>query len=348
MAYRLLPGIVEKIERTMAELQVRSVDPKRTPRAAAKKQARVYMTPVITAKGETLWFKSSLQDWAWVRETLREEIRIYRLFADYEKKAHPAFTSPTLVTKHDDRRGFVWFLRKYWDGLSAGDMNDEFGFSDQFFRRISPTIAARALKDVRGMTGFIRRRFTPNVHQLRWYFRDWEYYRQTFWQPLLSHRLNPGWQKKDVDTLEAWLLEQRTTLSRHASVFTHGDLYPNNVMICPGTRRPLVLFDWELSHFNLPTFDAVMVYLQAWRRPAWQAPFKKQVMRDLGDSALNQRLWKIAQLSLATRLGGFAWHRLTNLLPDRYLPLPKKYRPVVTRMYAAMTRELREVLSVVR
>lgn len=348
MAYRLLPGIVKKIEATMAELDIRPIDPKRTPADAAKKQSRVYMTPVTTRRGGTLWFKSSLQDWAWVRETLREEVRIYRLFADYEKKYHPVFTSPTLVTNHDDRHGHVWFLRKYWDGLSAGDMNDEFGFSDQFFRRIPPMAMARALKDVRSMTTFVRRRFQPTAHNLRWYFRDWEYYRKTFWRPIVSHRLNPGWQKKDVDVLEAWLLEQRGVLARYATTFTHGDLYPNNVMICPGTRRPLVLFDWELSHLNVPTFDAVMVYLQAWRRPVWQTSFKKLFITELGDTATNQKLWMIAELSLATRLGAFAYHRLTNALPGRYLPLPVKYRAVVSKMYLTMSRHLQDLLSVIR
>lgn len=347
MAYRLLPGIVEKIERVLAELAVRPVEASHTPAVAAKKKSRVYMTPVITARGATLWFKSSLQDWAWVRETLREEIRIHRLFAEYEKKHRPSFASPALVAGHDDRRGHVWFLRKYWDGLPAGDMNDEFGYSDQFYRRVTPAAFARALRDVRAMTPFVRRNFQPTSHQLRWYLTDWSYYRQTFWRPLLAHPLNLGWSKKDLDAAEAWLIEQRPFIARHATTFTHGDLYPNNVMLAPGLRRSLVLFDWELSHANLPTFDPMMVYLQAWRRPAWQSAFRRLVLRDLGDTPTTRRQWQIAQLSLTTRLAAFAFHRLTNSLPDRYPPLAKKHRPLVRRLWRAMSRELQDIMSVV-
>lgn len=348
MTYHLLPGIIGKIERMLAELRVKPVDQTATPTAFAKKKSRVYMTPVVTEKGATLWFKSSLQDWSWVRSTLREEIRVHRIFAEYEKKHKPSFDSPTLLAGHDDRRGFVWFLRKYWDGLPAGDMNDEFGFSDQFFRRVSPLAMARALRDARGMTSFVRRRMEPETHGLRWYMNDWEYYRKTFWRPLVNHRLNPGWTKSDIDALQGWLLDQRRTLERHANVFTHGDLYPNNIMISPGTRRSIVLFDWELSHLNLASFDAVMVWLQAWRRPAWQTAFRLATERDLGSTPMQARLWSIATLSLATRLGAFAWHRLTNHLPDRYPPLLPKQRPRVEKMYAHMIRQLDRVRNMVR
>ncbi len=348
MAYHLLPGIVEKIERALAELRVRPADRAATPANFAAKQSRVYMTPVVTRRGTTLWFKSSLQDWPWARTTLREEIRIHRLFAEYEKRGRPCFDSPTLVAGHDDRHGFVWFLRKYWDGLLAGDMNDEFGFSDQFFRRVRPTMMANVLRDVRLMTPFVRALMDPAVHQLRWYMTDWDYYRKTFWRPLLANPTERAWKKTDVDALTGWLLDQRLIIARAARTFTHGDLYPNNIMISPGTRRPVVLFDWELSHLNLPTFDPVMVYLQAWRRPVWQKIFRAQVLADLGPTPRMIRLWDVAALSLATRLGAFAYHRLTNSLPRRYPRLPTKHRPTLARMSLAMMAELRRVRDMVR
>lgn len=348
MAYRLLPGIVKKIERTMSDLRVRPVDPAATPAAFAKKKSRVFMTPVRTGRGQVVWFKSSLQDWAWVRQTLREEIRVHRALADYDAAHRPSFDSPAFIAGHDDRHGLVWFLRKYFQALPAGNMNDEFGFSDQFFRRVTPAMMARVLRDVRTMTPFIRRRLSPPTHQLAWYMADWQYYQKTFWRPLLAHRFNPGWEKKDVDSLEGWLLDQRAILVRHATTFTHGDLYPNNIMVSPATQRPVVLFDWELSHFNLPTFDATMVYLQAWRRPQWQANFAERIIDDLGATPLAKRWWAITRLSLATRLSAFAFHRLTNYLPERYPVLPQKYQPRMARMYVAMTKELQSAVDMVR
>jgi len=341
MSYRLVPGILSKIQHTMDELGVRPAEASATPLAAAKKKDRVYMTPVITKRGATVWFKSTLQDWAWVRSTIREEIRIQKLFTAYQKARRPSFDSPTYLASHDDRHGHVWLLRKYWQALYAGDMVEDFGFSDQFFRRISPATMVRALADVRAMTPFVRRRFDLTTHHLDWYMTDWQYYRKTFWRPLVQgHRLNSGWTNAQVDGLEAWLLEQRQFLAQRAATFTHGDFYPNNIMIQPSSRRPLVLFDWELSHLNLPTFDSTMAYLQAWRRPAWQKEFQRLTIRELGDTATTNKAWQITTLSLATRLGAFAWHRLTNYLPERYPTLPKRHVPTLRAMYGRMMREL--------
>lgn len=342
-AYRLVPGIIDKIDRTMAGLGVRPADAAVTPAAAAKRRDRVYMAPVVTSRGATVWFKSTLQDWAWVRTTVREEIIIQRLFAAYERRHRPSFESPTYLASHDDRRGHVWLLRKYWQALYAGDMVDEFGFSDQFFRRVSPATMARALGDIRHMTLFLRRRFHPSVHHLDWYATDWRYYRRTFWRPLLEHRLNPGWTRPHVNALEAWLIDQRRFLSRQATAFTHGDLYPNNIMIQSMARRPVVIIDWELSHLNLPTFDPSMVYLHAWRRPAWQKELRRLTLAALGNDAAAERSWRLSSLSLATRLAGFAWHRLTDFLPERYPSLRRQQVSTVRAMYERMMGELRRL-----
>ncbi len=339
--YAIIPQAPEWIEQTLAELRIRPLDPKFTPAVAQRKRARFYMTPVLDQRGRLAWFKATLQNSPGLRPGLREEIRVQKTFAEYERRGRPAFDSPSYIASHDNRRGFIWLLRKYWQGLYAGDMDHWFGLNPTFFRRVAPVAMARILGDVRKMTPLIKRRIALPTHDLGWYLLDFHFYRRNFFRPLLSSNLNPGWKLGDIDRLEELLHDHRRFLRRQAVVFSHGDFYPNNIMVRPGGSRPVVLFDWELSHLNLPTFDAVMLYLHAWRHPVWRERFKRETLDLLGQTASARLSWRLATLSLATRLAGFGFIRLTNSQPDRYPHLPLKQRPVMTRMFRSHLDQLR-------
>lgn len=337
--YQVIAQAPGRIGIVLNTLRIRPAGPRLTPEVAIKNQARFYAVPVVTTGGQTAWFKAGLQRSPWLQQSLREEIRVQRAFADYELAHRPDFDSPSYLQSGDDRRGFAWLLRKYWTGQFAGNMDDSFGLTDVFLRQVSPGRMAKVLADVRAMTGFMKRRLKPPVHNLSWYLLDWGYYRQHFFRRWLGHRLNPGWRRHDLDRLENWLRRQRPFIARHTTVFTHGDLYPNNIMI-RRNPRPVVLFDWELTHLNLPTFDPVMIYLQAWRRPGWQRAFRQVVFRQLGASPATQLAWRLAMVSLATRLTAFCWFRLTNGQPERYPPLPVVHRPTIRRLYRLNLAEL--------
>jgi hypothetical protein len=139
-------------------------------------------------------------------------------------------------------------------------------------------------------------------------------------------------------------LTHRRFIREHAVHFTHGDLYPTNIMIRAVARRPVVIFDWELAHLNLPTFDASMVYLHAWRRPVWQKSFKALVLSSLKNTPAAKLAWQITTVSLATRMAGFCYIRLHNLQPMRYPRLPARQRSELTNLYHYYLRELRRAL----
>lgn len=328
--YTLVSGVIKKIEQAMSRLNIRSVDKKFTPAVAAKRQARFYMTPVVTAAGETVWFKATLQDSIWLRRGLREETRVQRALADYEDRYHPIFDSPAYIAA-EEARGFLWLMRKYWQGFFAGDMGQQYGATNKFLDAVPAERMARVLGDVRAMTTFMRRRIKLDVHNLGWYLMDFHYYRPHFFRPLLRHSLNPGWRPADVDRMENIFTSHRNFFRRQATVFAHGDMYPNNIMVRAGHRA--VLFDWELTHLNLPTFDSVMVYLHAWRQPRWQSAFRATTWRLIGRPKTTLVAWNLAMLSLATRLTAFCFIRLTNSQPERFPRLPASDRPLLRRLY---------------
>ncbi len=331
--YSILPSAPELISRTLSGLRVRPHPTSFTPAVATRRHARYYMTPVSDRRGRLAWFKATLQRTPWLRHSLREEIRVQRAFGEYEKRYHPNFDSPSYIASHDNRHGFVWLLRKYWLGLFAGDMDKWFGVAPTFFRHVTAQKMAAVLADVRAMTPFMKRRIDMDVHDAGWYLLDFHYYRKHFFPDFLKDKRNPGWKLDDVDRLEEIIHKHRTFLSTHANSFTHGDFYPNNIMLRPGATRPVVLFDWELSHLNLPTFDAVMMYLQAWRKPTWQATFRTSTLRHMGNSKSMVTAWNLATVSLATRLAGFCFIRLNNSQPERYPKLPAAQRPTLERLF---------------
>ena len=331
-AYHLVPRAPERIKETLGLLKVRPSQRHYTPAVAAADKARFYMTPVINERGQRAWFKALLQDTPWLRRGLRDEIAIHRAFGEFERRFKPVFDTPSFIAAGNPRQSWTWLMRKYWIGTFAGDMDDRFGFSDSFLRQVSPLYLAKALDGVRRLGPFLKRRgLRFETHDLGWYLFDFNYYRQHFFTPLLRHRLNPGWTRDDVDRIEHLLIDRRHFFKQHATVFTHGDFYPNNILLRPGGK--VVIFDWELSHWNLPTFDVVMAYLQAWRSPVWQERFRQVSIKMLGQPKITAVAWQLCMISLATRLTAFCFIRLTNGQPERYPRLTSAQRQRLTPLY---------------
>lgn len=342
--YRLLPKALEHIAAIVASLGIQPIDPAHTPARAARQGTRCYMTPVRW-RNRVVWFKASLQDAPGLAHGLEDEITIQRAFADYERGRTMAFDSPSFLQA--GRRGPVrWLLRRYWNGWYAGDMAEAFGFSPRFVRNIEPARMARVMADVRRMTPFMRRRLRLTKHDAGWYQLDWHFYRRHFLKPLLTNRLNPGWSQKTISQIDQILKQSSPWLRRETTWFTHGDFYPNNLMVTGQRRQQVVLFDWELAHLNVAPFDSVMAWLMAWRHPAWQAKFHRAVRRDLPAGAPTERAWAIASLSLGLRLAGFAYIRLTNSQPERYSPLPPKHRQTIRTMFDRMIPVVKQALVI--
>ena len=342
--YELLPKALDHIEHIMTALHIVPVDPRDTPARSVAEQARFYMTPVRW-RGHAVWFKASLRDAPGLTRGLIDEVKIQRAFADYEQTHRTAFDSPSYL--NSGHHGPVyWLMRKYWSGSFGGEMTTSFGFSSAFVRAVTPVRLAAAAADVRRMTSFMRQRLTLERHDQGWYALDLNFYRRHFLRPALRHRLNLGWDQKTIRRIERVVADSKPFLREQARWFTHGDFYPNNMLITPPPGRRLVLFDWELAHENLPTFDSVMAWLMAWRYPRWQERFRRAARNRLPATPTTDRAWALATLSLGVRLGGFGFIRLTNSQPDRYPRLPARFRPTVRRMYNHMVRRINAALDV--
>lgn len=339
-SYAVIPNAVARIHALLKQRRLVPKDPAYTPEKAVAAKTRYYMTPVVDRRGRTFWLKANLQADRWLSRALREEINTQRVLASHTRRHHAHFDSPSYLAS-GGQGSWRWLIRKFWNGEFAGNMDDVFGFTPAFLRRVSPERMAAILQDIRDITRTASQRLQPPTHGLDWYLFDYRYYLPHFFRPVLRHRLNFGLAVSDIRAITAIFRRHTTFFRRQATTFTHGDMYPTNIMLCGPKKNRVVVFDWELSHFNLPTFDAVMVYLHAWRQPAWQARFKSATMRLLGPDATHQTAWRLAMLSLATRLTAFGFIRLANIQPGRYpRRLTRVQTPIVRRLYRHTSRQL--------
>lgn len=337
--YRLIPKAIQRVEGILHDLGLEPLDRNFTPAVAAKKHQRFYMTPVHY-RGTVAWFKAGLESAPGLDRGLQHESLVQKSFADFEKKYRPGFHSPSFI-KAGKRGPTRWLLRKYWQGDYAGDMVTSYGLTLDFMKRVSPLRMARIVADVQSMTSFMQRRSKLHRHDAGWYLLDFRYYRKHFFSKMLRHTLNPGLQSADVDRFEHHIANRQKFLKDHSRTFAHGDLYPNNIMLV-GKKPDVVLFDWELAHWNLPGFDVVMLYLMAWQNPLWQKAFRRASLALLPRTPVTEQAWYLAMLSLSVRLSGFAFLRLTNGQPSRYPPLPAANRPIIRRLWRVMSKELIE------
>lgn len=344
LQYSTLPQVEKKITKVMGELGIQPVRPSETILRSISLKKRFYMLPV-RYRGEVAWFKASLEAAPGLTKSLHHEIQIQKAFGDFERQFHPRFDSPSYIDA-GGQGSFRWLLRKYWKGGFAGDMSTVFGYRPSVLSRISPQRFAGVLEDVANMSNFMRKRLRVYHHDVSWYLLDFRYYQRNFFiSALRKKKLNPGWNPADIRRFSRHFVHAKQILKTSTRYFSHGDLYPNNVMLV-GAKPSMVLFDWELANWNLQPFDSMMVYLLAWQRPDWQKKFRSASARWMGSTATIE--WYLAQLSLATRFAGFAYARLTNTQPERYGPLPTKSRKKILAMYQHMVDQINQADSFLR
>lgn len=342
--YRLIPGALKWIEGVLRQENLGPIPPSFRPDQAARQRKRFYMTPV-RYRGGVAWFKASLKAEPRLLRGLRHEMAVQRSLADYGKRSRTSFESPAWLagSNHPDR---AWLLRKYWTGPYGGDMQNDFGWSTKFIRAVKPQRMVDVTSDIGRMSGFMRRRLVVPVHGHNWYRLDYHYYQRVLLPPFLKHRFNPGWTQGDLAAWEKLLNRHRKFLNNQVKFFTHGDFYPNNLMLTgQGKQRTIVVFDWELANWNLPSFDAVLTWVLAWRFPAWQASFRKAYFKRAGNTPARRRAWNLAQFSIGVRLLAYAFVRRTNRQPERFGNLPRRQWKIADRMMRTMVTTINQAVA---
>lgn len=294
--YATLPKVSRQIKTVMRQLGIKEIDSRMNINRSIKNEKRFYMPSVVNQTGQAYFFKARLQNTEEVYRSAINEINFHKRIKPIAHRVRSFFIIPEYVKSGQSSNGFTWFLREYQDGQFAGNMDIDLGYAKSFLNKIKPGHFAKAIIAFQRLTPKITKVLRVPKHGYKWYNIDFQFYLQ-----IKSLRRVF---KKELSFIEQFYQKESRFINNHSTVLSHGDLYPNNIML--NDKNKLVLFDWEMLNLNNLAFDPAFIYLLAWRDKNWQRLFLKNIYSQQKDKEKFKKLFRICTLSLSLRLLGHA------------------------------------------
>ncbi len=275
---------------------------------ACLKTKERFFTIVAEKNGKKVILKIRLQNNQYVARDLEREIKLYRLLRNNVSSSKILIPDVISFGKFHNHE---WYLREYQEGVLAGQMDEDHGYKKEFLKNISPQKFSDAVSAYQA----IARRKLKNIKLRRqgewWYKFDFDFYQKTFLKNFLGSELNKKLLGKNDITLINEIFEKNAKfLDNEAKYLTHGDLYPNNILMV--SSKNISLLDWGVSHLNNQAFDPAFIYLSAWRDEKWRNKFLKICLKRQKDKAKFAKLFQISLISLTVRFSGHCWRFLES------------------------------------
>ncbi|MBI3957080.1 MAG: phosphotransferase [Candidatus Kerfeldbacteria bacterium] len=296
--YSTIPNAAARLTAIVRRLRLTPKHPSDTIEKWIRDERRYYMPPMVNASGTMVFFKGSLQAASELLPSLENEIQLHDAFRRLRSAPHQVFRVPTLLHSGKERRDLLWYTREYFHGRFAGTMDVDLGYRTDFLRTVTPERFVRSLAKLRRLTPALVRAVDPPVHGSYWYGLDFAFYNRFFRSRLVYRRLVGN----ALPVLSDLLARHKNDLNHAARLASHGDLYPNNLMVT--SHGALGVFDWELLNLNNPAFDLSFALLLAWRNSRWQRRFARLSQPQLHGSR------NVQQLVLATLCLRFLRHAI--------------------------------------
>lgn len=159
-----------------------------------------------------------------------------------------------------------WVLREYLPHQESGDINVDFGFSDEFLSVINPEQLVEFLKSLWlfGQKEEIQKAFPTikNKHIIRDTLRSLE-----------SNEYHLG--SNLINKARGALIDKSKVVNYLPTFLNHNDLYPDNILF---RGEGIKTIDWERCAFNYLLSDAAFLVILAWKNIDWQKEFKNIVI----------------------------------------------------------------------
>jgi len=280
----------------LKELGLKIADKNFTIERAIKNEKRFFMPLCVDKDGKKYFLKARFQDTQELIVTLKKEIEFCRKIEPIISSQDPHFITPRFIKSGEDKRGYIWLLREYLEGKFYGVMDTDFGFLRSFFTRVDPQDFALKILSYQKKTNEIKRQmaedgFPLDRHGQDWYMVDYNFYRHSKSLETLIPR--------ETVKVGKILEKNRELIEKNASVITHGDFYPNNILITE--KGETAVIDWELIHLNNLCFDIAFGWMNSFRDPCWQEKYLKAILANVKDKAFFKKLFPVVVASLCLR-----------------------------------------------
>ncbi|MFH1838313.1 MAG: phosphotransferase [Candidatus Kuenenbacteria bacterium] len=288
--YSIIPQAKQKINQTLKKLGLSILDKNFTIEKNIKNKKRFFMPICVNKQGMKFFLKTRFQNTDELLIALKKEIEFNKKITPIISSIKPHFITPGIKKSKQDKQGYVWFYREYYEENFAGFMDVDSGMTKDFLDKCSAQDFALKLFSLQKNTLKVKKTIELHQHNYHWYKADFDYYSHT----KILQKLIP----KELEKIKHFLEKNKTLLNRNANYLTHGDLYPNNILI---SNNQLVIIDWELVHLNNQAFDFVFIWMNAFRNPKWQQEFFKTYFQKVKDKIKFKKLFRIITLTLCLR-----------------------------------------------
>lgn len=288
--YSIIPQAKQKINKTLKELKLSILNKNFTVEKNIKNKKRFFMPICVNKQGKKYFFKARFQNTDELLLALKKEIEFNKKITPIISSIEPHFITPGIIKSGEDERGYVWFYRECYEENFAGAMDVNSGITKDFLDKCSAKNFALELFSLQKETVKIKKMLPLHCHNHHWYKADFDYYCHT----KILQKLIP----KELKKIEQLLEKNKNLLNRNANYLTHGDFYPNNILL---SNNQLVVIDWELIHLNNQAFDFTFIWMNAFRNPKWQQEFFKTYFQKVKNKIKFKKLFHIVALTLCLR-----------------------------------------------
>lgn len=267
-----------------------------------------FFTIVAEKNGKKVILKIRLQDNKYVADDLTRETKLYRFLRN--NISRHKILIPQIITS-GKFRNLQWYLREYQEDILAGIMDEDHGYKKGFLKNISPQKVSDAVSAYQSIPLKKLKKIKLRRQGGWWYKFDFDFYQKTFLKKFVSSKLSKNLlARKDIKLISEIFEKNTKFLDDEAKCLTHGDLYPNNILMI--YSQNISLLDWGISHLNNQAFDPAFIYLSAWRDEKWRNKFLKVCLKRQKDKTKFAKLFQISLMSLTVRFSGHCWRFLEN------------------------------------
>lgn len=325
----LLKKVDKKIQKLFKKLKIEPLEKENILGKIKSGMGRFYYGTCQDKNGKKYFLKVRVMNSREVLRQFKAEVKVYQFLNNISKKYPLEFLFPSIL-KAGKFEGLDWYLRDFEEGKLAGEMRDDLGYKKFFLEKCSPQRVSKALFSLQKIPKESAKDLKLYIHGGWWYEQDFNHYKRTFLKFFLKSPFNQNLlQKEEILMASKKLKENYEFLDKTALFLTHGDFYPNNLLIT--NKGKLLILDWELLHLNNQCFDLCFAWLLSHRDKNWQKEFFNLITHH--QSPEFKKLLPLILISLSTRFTNACWQKIRKM--KKVLPFDKviKSREFATLKY---------------